>query len=536
MGTKNCPETPRQKMINMMYIVLTAMLALNVAAEVLESFKVVDISLLETLRTVDMKNEQVYARFEQAYAENEVKVGEWKDRADVVKEKTDSLLVYISGIKEELVRRAGFRIPEEDRPLESEDFYLVTEKGDTLILTKADDLNIPSEYMITQKKGEELKGQIESFRESLLELVDGNDEELKNTVLSSLEVSDPPVSLREGGEKKSWEAERFLDKPLAAVLTLLSKIQIDIKNSEANLINYLYSQIDAGSFLFNKLGARVIPNSNVVLQGDEYVAEVFLAAEDTTQQPEILINNRPVTVKDGKATYRIKTTEPGVFSWSGLIKYKTPSGLIKEYPFRQEYQVTQPGVTMSATRMNLFYRGLDNPFNVQAGGIPGENLEVTMTNGRVVRSGNTFVIKPNELDEQGRRTTVSVYATIGGDRRLLGTTQWRVKRVPDPVAQVAGMSGGNIRKERLLVEEGVLAVLEDFDFDFRYTVTQFNVQVSGPGGYTNIWPSESNRFTDEQKEQFRRLNPNSLVYIANIRAVGDDGTTRDLDPISFKIQ
>jgi len=87
-----------------------------------------------------------------------------------------------------------------------------------------------------------------------------------------------------------------------------------------------------------------------------------------------------------------------------------------------------------------------------------------------------------------------------------------------------------------LVEDGVMAVLEDFDFDFKYTVTQFNVQVSGTGGYVSIWESNSNRFTEDQKEQFRRLNPNSLVYIANIKAIGDDGETRDLDPISFKIR
>ena len=104
------------------------------------------------------------------------------------------------------------------------------------------------------------------------------------------------------------------------------------------------------------------------------------------------------------------------------------------------------------------------------------------------------------------------------------------------MAQVAGQSSGNIRKERLLVEDGVLAVLEDFDFDFGYTVTQFTVEVLGAGGFTNSWPSNSNRFTDEQKAQFRRLNPEEVVYIGNIRAVGDDGETRDLDPISFKIR
>ncbi|MFW6289897.1 MAG: gliding motility protein GldM [Mariniphaga sp.] len=536
MGAKNCPETPRQKMINMMYIVLTAMLALNVAAEVLEAFKMVDTSLNETLKTVDMKNAQVYASFEQAYAENEARVGEWKNKADIVRQQTDSMISYISGIKEELVRKSGYKPVNAENELTGEDFYYVTEQGDTLILKKEDDLNVPSEHMITSKNATELKEEIDEYKNNLLSFIDETDEELRSTVRTALDTSDPPVNLREGGESKSWETERFMDKPLVAVLTLLSKIQIDIKNSEANVINYLYAQIDAGSFLFNKLGARVIPNSNLILQGEEYVAEVFLAAEDTTQQPEIFINNQQVPVEEGKATFRARTTQPGTFTWSGLIKYKTPSGAVKNYPFSQEYRVTEPSVTMSATRMNVFYRGLDNPFDVSGGGIPQESLEVTMTNGSAVKQGNAWIIKPNELDEQGRRTTVTVHANIDGQRRLLGSSNWRVKRVPDPVAQVAGESGGTIRRERLIVEDGVMAVLEDFDFDFKYTVTQFRVEISGAGGFTNAWESNSNRFTDEQKEQFRRLNPNSLVYITNIKAMGDDGTVRDIDPIGLKIQ
>ncbi len=536
MGGKNCPETPRQKMINMMYIVLTAMLALNVAAEVLEAFQVVDSSLIETLQTVEMKNEQVYASFEQAYAENETKVREWKEKADEVREMTSGLYSYIALLKENLVRDSGCKELTSENPLGPDDFFLVTEEGDTLILNKEDDLNSPSEYLITQGNATLLKERLVEFRENMVALVEEDDVELQNTIRKALDTSDPPVNLREGGESRSWETEHFENKPLVAILTLLSKIQIDVKNSEANLINYLFAQIDAGSFKFNKLGARVIPNSNLVLQGEEYVAEVFLAAEDTTQQPRILINNRQVPVQDGKATYRVQANEPGTFSWSGLIQYKTPAGIVRNYPFEQEYQVTKPSVTMSATRMNVFYRGLDNPFDIGGGGIPHENLEVEMTNGTISERGDEYIIRPDELDEQGRRTTVSVYANIGGARRLIGTTDWRVKRVPDPVAQVAGQSSGNIRKERLLVEEGVMAVLEDFDFDFGYTVTQFNVQVSTGGGYVNIFESQSNRFTEEQKEQFRRLNPDNLIYIANIKAVGDDGETRDLDPIAFKIR
>src|SRR5690554_997788 len=109
MSSKNCPETPRQKMINMMYIVLTAMLALNVAAEVLDAFKVVNISLLETFKVVDMKNAQVYARFEQAMAENATRVRKWKEKADQVKLKTDNFITYISSIKEELATKSGYK-------------------------------------------------------------------------------------------------------------------------------------------------------------------------------------------------------------------------------------------------------------------------------------------------------------------------------------------------------------------------------------------------------------------------------------------
>ena len=535
MGAKNCPETPRQKMINMMYIVLTAMLALNVAAQVLEAFRVVDSSLLHTLKAVDQKNNQIYSSFEQAYTENPAKVQEWKEKADLVQKNTAEMYSYILQLKEEIVNYSGSTLVDEENPIGSDDFVLVTESGDKLIVSKQDDLNGPSELMVTQKRAFELNDKIEEFRNGLVALLDTNDVELKESILKELETLDPISSVKEGTDNKTWETQYFLDKPLVAILTLLSKIQIDVKNSEANLINYLYAQIDAGSFKFNKLGARVIANSNVILQGETYEAEVFLAAEDTTQQPQIFIGSREVEIIDGKANYKVNTTEPGVFKWSGLIKYKTPGGVIKNYPFEQEYQVTQPSVTMSATKMNVFYLGIDNPFDVLAGGIPKEDLDVTMTNGTIRKVGDEFMIKADALDELGRRTKVTVHANIGGQRRLVGSSDWRVKQVPDPVAQVDGRSGGDIRKEILEIQDGIMAVLVDFDFDFEYTVTQFDVETTD-GGYTTIRASNSNRFTTEQKDQFRKAKQQSIVYIANIKAIGDDGKTRNIDPISFKIR
>lgn len=519
-----------------MYIVLTALLALNVAAEVLEAFRVVDSSLLQTLNAVDMQNAQIYASFDQAYTENPAKVKEWKEKADELENRSNELISYVASMKDELVDYSGSRTLDPGAMKSSDKYYHTDSNGDTLEIAKVDDLNGPSEFMITQKRATELKQRINDYRDFLVTLLGEDNEELKNTIISELSTEDPKGNIKEGSERKSWESEHFEDKPLIAVMTLMSKIQIDVKNSEANVAKYLYSQIDAGSFKFNSLGAKVIANSNVVLMGEPYQAEVFLAAEDTTQQPEIIINGKSAEVKDGKATYIGSTEKPGVFTWSGLIKYKTPGGIIKSYPFEQEYQVAQPSVTMSATKMNVFYKGLNNPFEVSGGAIPNENLEVRMTNGTIVKSGDGYIVKPTELDEQGKRTKVSVYANIGGEQKLIGTSDWRVKQVPDPVAQINGQSGGEIRKEVLAIQQGVLAVLEDFDFEFKYTITQFTLETSAQGGFTNRYPGTGNRFSSEQMEALKRVNPGSWIYIADIKAVGDDGSTRDLDPISFKVK
>ncbi len=537
MGVKNCPETPRQRMINMMYIVLTAMLALNVAAEVLEAFRVVDTSLIQTLNAVDQKNKQVYTSFEQAYIENPAKVEEWKKKADEVKVKTDAMIKYIWDLKESIVTTSGSAPVTPENKLIGSSFFFVTQKGDTLKIKKEDDLNVPSEMMITQKKAEALKNEIVNFKEFLAGMVMEEDKDLKDNIMQELDTSDPPAIQGEGGERKTWEIQHFLDKPLVAVLTLLSKLQIDVKNSEANLINYFYSQIDAGSFKFNKLGAQVIANSNIVLQGDEYVAEIFLAAVDTTQDPEITIGNRPVEIVDGKGIYKVKTSETGTFKWGGLIRYKTPQGIFRNYTFEREYQVTPPSVTISPEKMNVFYNGIPNPIDVSSSGMARENLEVEMTNGRVDKTAdNKFFVYTSALDEQGKKTTVSVYSNAGGTRRLMGSRPFRVKKVPDPVPQIGGSSGGNIRKEDLMIEDGILATLKDFDFDLKFTITQFDVWITGSGGYTNKWSSTSNRFTADQKNQFRSLTPGSILYIDNIKAKGDDGSARDLGSISFKIR
>jgi gliding motility-associated protein GldM len=526
-------------MINMMYLVLTAMLALNVASEVLESFRVVDASLVQTLNNIRRKNDQIYDAFYAADKENHEKVGAWKDKADQVRVKTQEMTARIKDLKEQLSLASGGvslkEVQASGDNLTSGTPFIVNSKGDTILIKKEDDLNAPSEIMIQKKKAAELKTAIIDYRDFLTSLLD-KDSPLSENIKKQLDTSDPKIKLSEGGEKKSWESNNFENKPLIAVVTLLSKIQVDIENAETNVISALYSQIDAASFKFNRLGARILPKSTYVMEGDQFEAEIFLAAEDTTQQPEIYVGNTQLAMRDGKGIYKATATQTGTFKWGGLIKYKTPEGNVNSYPFQGEYQVGKPTATISLTKMNVLYQNIPNPITVSVPGVASENLEITFNNGRFEKTGEGFFVYPSKLDATGKNTSITVMVKANGQSRLMGSFPYRVKEVPPPVATIGGKNGGAIKKEELLAEGGIFAELKDFDFDLKFRVTQFDISFSGSGGYVNTYSSKDNKFTNEQRTQFGKLTAGSIIYIDKIMARGDEGSTRELSPISFKIR
>jgi gliding motility-associated protein GldM len=525
-------------MINMMYLVLTAMLALNVSVEVLESFRIIDSSLTQTLNNIKRKNEQIYGAFDAAYIANPAKVKEWKDKADQVNKKTSELITNIKNLKEELVIASGGSFLKDAEPgfILSTEPTVVNSKGDTIIIKREDDLNTPSEIMIQKKKATDLKNSINEYRDFLASFLEKGSP-LSDNIIKQMDTSDPRISLKEGGEKKTWESLNFESKPLIAVITLLSKMQIDIQNAETNVISSLFSQIDAASFKFNRLGARILAKSTYVLEGDQFEAEIFLAAEDTTQQPEIFVGNTKLSMRDGKGIYKATASQVGTFKWGGLIKYKNPEGNINSYPFEGEYQVGRPSVTISLTKMNVMYLGIANPIKVSVPGVASENLEITVNNGRFEKNGDDFFVYPAKLDITGKSTSISVVAKMNGEKRSMGSMPFRVKEVPPPVATIGGKNGGNLKKEELMSEDGIFAELKDFDFDLKFKVTQFDVTYSGAGGYVKTYSSKDNKFTSEQKDQFGKLTMGSLIFIDNIMAKGDDGQpARPLSPISFKIR
>lgn len=541
-------ETPRQKMIGMMYLVLTAMLALNVSKEAVEAFKKVDKGLTTTIANYIKKNEITYSAFDRAAAENPEKAGKWKNKAYEVKQGADDLFNYIQGLKVEIITEA--------EGAESE-ALLPDNQIDAQKIKRIDDTNVPSQILIgsgESGKANALKAAINQYRDFLVETLDGGDKNAESSILSTLNTDDPRNPENTGTEK--WENATFQTLPLVAVITILSKFQVDVRNAEADVLNFLYGQIDASSYKFNKIVPTVIPSTTYVMQGNDYEAQVFVAATDTTQKPEILIGSYnekknadgistyemtgsftklPVD-NSGIGVYRVKAGSVGDKSWGGLINIKAPNGATISYPFTSKYAVGLPNVVVSPTAMNVLYQGIDNPIDVSVPGVGSDKLSVKMTNGSI-RKGKykdyrgEWVAQPKNLNEPAQ---VIVSATINGKVQSFPAVEFRVRKIPDPVAKFAGLTEGNVQRSVAAAQQVVSAVLENFEFDLTYTVTGFTISVNDKGfDITEV--SENNKLTAKQKGLIGNLRAGQKLYIEKITAVGPDGRNRNLPPIILKI-
>jgi gliding motility-associated protein GldM len=520
-------ETPRQKMIGMMYLVLTAMLALNVSKEVLDAFTLVDGGLTTTTQNFAAKNESLYDKFDIAFEQNPAKVGDWKTRADEVKAMSNELYEFINLCKIEIVEKR-----DEDAIVDGE-VHLADVKS-------KDDTNFPAEIMLVNKRGTELKKKIEDYREFLLTMIDDKETyaatvEAVEDILST-EVPENLYHNKKKGETPTWESTYFEFLPLASVITLLSKMQGDVRNVEAEMLNFLLGQVDAGDFKVNVIEPVVITNSNYVFKGQTYHAEVFLAAYDSTNIPEVKLENGTILeTSGGKGIYEVSYNSTGIRKWGGVISIEK-DGKITSKPFSAEFEVAESNATVSATGMNVFYRGIPNPVEISVSGVAERDVIAQISSGNIKRVGaGTYEVKPGV----GRgKATISVYANIDGQRKLMSREDFRVYDLPKPDAVVEGIPGseGALTVGMLSQLQNVRAEAKDFVFEVDYKVLSFEVAFAGSGGIWSSLPSGNDRFTGEQKNLFRQLRSGQRIMIEKIKASGPDGVIRNLNSITITVR
>ncbi len=501
-------------MINLMYVVLMALLALNVSSEVLNGFSVVDESLLRSTAFSAKGNQSIYDNFAAQMQANPQKVKEWFDKAQTVKEMSDSLYNFAQDLKLAIVREA-----------DGKDADLDNIKG-------KDDIEASSHVMLAPGtgQGKKLYDAINNYRSRILTMIPDTAQRAIIAGNLSTEVSRQAKALG-----KSWPEYMFESMPVAAAVTLLSKLQNDVRKAEGEALHDLVANIDLKDIRVNKLSAFVIPESRTVVSGDRFSAQIVMAAVDTTMQPQIYIGDKPVDLKN--STYEFTAGAVGDHSFSGYITMKNADGETVRREFTQQYSVVNPSATVSADLMNVLYAGYDNPISISVPGVPLNAVTATMTGGSFQSMGSGhFIAKPSAVGED---VTITVSANQNGHSRQMGQYTFKVRKLPDPIAYIPmgtdRFKGGSLSKQQLMQASGIAAAIDDGLLDIQFRVVSFETVFFDNMGNAVPMASDGANFSARQKEQFRKLSSRRRFYISHVTAVGPDGITRQL-PAATEVQ
>ena len=514
-GAKNCPETPRQKMISMMYLVLTAMLALNVSAAILNGYAQVDDSLHATIQTMDEGNLETYAQFKAALDQNPEKVQVWYDKALEIKKVSAEFYAYVQQFKDEMVAQS-----------EGKDAKMNAKVRE---LKKQDDTNVPQRYAINEGNAQVLKERIIAYRDFMIEIT-GDSPALDGEVRQTFTT---PNGVNAEGDSISWESTIFVEMPICASLTVLTKLQHDIRHCEGRAIRYLLTQTDATDLRVNKFNAYVIPSSDYVVKGNKYKAQIILAAIDSTNAPEYYVNGQKI---NGNGVYEIVANNVGVQKLTGKIGYKNQQGELQYIPFEREYTVMEPSATISNTELNIMYRGYDNPFSISVPGMSSNSLNVKCQDATVTKRDGRWIIRPNQNAKD--KLSIEVYAQIGSNSVLMGSHSYRVKNLPPPNAyiEINGVLTDDDRiplhsltnpSNRLVASYGADGLVQaKFDIVGFQVKLQTGVSLSVKG----------DKFDKKTLDAIKKLKQGNTINIMYIKAKGPDGKEIQLRGLPIELR
>ncbi|KAA6302370.1 MAG: hypothetical protein EZS26_001483 [Candidatus Ordinivivax streblomastigis] len=510
----NSPNSPRQKMINLMYLVFIAMLALNVSSEVLDGFALVEATMLRSVKASSQHNDQIFNDLKAYQKTNPEKAQEWYDKGARVKLQTDSLFNYIQDLKQRIVTEADGK------------------KGNPEQMKHPDDLNAAYDVMFERGKNyaAKLKNDIDVYREYVASLV--TNPSIKNIIENNLST-EPSGKAKEN--KQTWAESMFSQMPMAAAVTLLTKLQNDIRYAEGEVLTDLVKNIDVMDYRVNKLNAFVIPETQTVMRGTPYRAHIGLMAQDSTQRPKIFVNGNFLP-DDANGLFVAGTGSTGTFSVKGYVEMPRGDGSSFRQEFATEYFVQQPSATIAPVWMNVLYANVENEIQIAVPGIAGQNVSATISNGTLShKSNDIWVAKPRA----GADAVISVVARMaGGKTQEMAKQTFKVRPLPDPAPylNITNPDGNTTRyrggtpqsKAALVAVDALNAAIDDGILDIRFTVVRFELQKFDSMGLAMTTSSDGARFSQQQKDVIRGMQRGQTFYIRGIVVRDPGGAERTL--------
>ncbi len=513
------PKEPRQIMINLMYLVLTAMLALNVSSEILHAFKTINQSIIASNNSIADKNNKLYKEFN----ENENMEGQrdrvkpYNDKAKAVKAAADAMYKYMEDWKERVIEESGGR----------------EENGE---IKREDNIDASTLLLVERKGGDTLKSKLQEFRDQLLGVVSP---QYKEAIAAQMPVQIVEPQRSDNNPQADWKVSYFHNMPTMAVVTLFSKFQNDIRNSEALVVNELFTEAASQQVRFDAFEAIAVPKTSYALAGQKIEASIMLAAYNKAVNPQVTANSGHVSkVENGVASWETSASGTGLQTVRGTVTIDMNGQKITK-PYEFQYMVGSTGASIQLDKMNVFYIGVPNPITVSAAGYSLEDISVNVPGANITPGAQKgqYVVT---IDKPGKvMAKINAKSKDNGALKEVGSMEVRVKYIPDPVAKVGGKTGGAMPSNIFKVQQGIVASLESFDFDARFVVTSFDFsmlpkrgELIGPFKASNALFSSNKAITDA----IARARPGDRIYLEEIRAIGPDKRSRALSSITLLLQ
>jgi len=530
------PKEPRQKMINMMYLVLTALLALNVSAEILNAFKTVNHSITTSNDVVTGKNNLTYAAFDKALNDQQTKENAaiWAPKARQMQSISAAMYNTIDGMKHLLKLESQYEIDKDGKE-------------------KFNDANLDAATRVFDKdgKGKILYDSLTEYKKEMLAVLNPNAPDIaKNPVLQKevaraqadfekqlpLDLSVPQSqtgAAKSGDDVKDWVTNYFHMTPTIAAITILSKFQNDVKNSEAQMVDYCYKQIGSVKVVYNQFEAFAGTNATYLMPGDELEIQAGIGAFSAAAKPDITINGARQTLNaDGVADYKTKVEGTGEHTVTVNIAYTKPDGTTATIPKVIKYTVGMPsGASIFLEKMNVVYIGVPNPMTISGGSVGAEKVHITFA------SPGGSITKTTGDHYEARATTPGMAKIIVNAAGKNFEFPIRVKNLPLPAGFIGSKKGGSISAAEFKAIGGLIARLEDSDFEAPFKVVSYKIGAIGGAisGYAQA-DNNGNRWNGNADALVKRASPGTQIFFDEIRVVGPDGKQREITPMVFSLK
>jgi len=507
------PREPRQKMINMMYLVLTALLALNVSAEILNAFKTVNNSLETTNATVNKSTETILKslndkRLDPSTAE---KANLWYPKAEMAISHAKGIYSYIQDLKGQILKAADGDINDKTKKF------------------KEDNLDIATRLMVDKGEGKKLYTALSKFKTDILAI----DPEIQKEFATTLPINlDKPDTKNKGNN--SWEAAYFRMVPTVAALTMLSKFQNDVKTTENRVVAFCHNKVGEVVVRFDSYAAIIGQSSNYLMPGQKLTINAGVGAYSKAALPVISIGNKPVSLDEkGVAKSEFDAGTIGQHTIPVHIEYVDQDGKKQVIDEKIEYTVGQANASIALDKMNVLYIGVDNPVSIAASGGGDDKVQISISG-----AGGTYTkIGAGKYNVRVSSVTDECIITVSVDGKVAGASKFRTRTIPKPVAVVGPYnSGDNVPAAALRAQLGVGAGIRDFPFELKYNVTRFILSADNDEGYIDEAPCQGYQWSSAAQAILAKLKNGRTVTIDEIYATGPDGRSQKLPSLVFYIK